>query len=234
MAGSGSEPIRMAIYARVSTSDQSPEMQLRELREMAERRGWTVIDEYVDHGVSGKTARRPGLDRLIEQAGQVSEELESLGIEFFSLTESLDTTTPQGRMIFTILGAIAEFERDLARERICAGLRNAKAKGKRIGRPALEPSEKEIAELVELRSRGMSIRKIAEAVVWFPSNDGPARHPSPSLVHRWIKMLQKSGRIPNERGGGGGEGKHAEVDDPPTDPFINPDSAFEDTAEGRE
>ena len=151
---------RTAVYARISTSNngQSPEMQLRELREYCERRGWTLAGEYVDTGISGAKDRRPELDRLMADAHKrrfdvvsvwkfdrfarsVSHLLRALdtfrvlGIEFVSLSESLDTATPAGRMVFTVLGAVAELERSLIAERVRAGLRNARAKGKRIGRP---------------------------------------------------------------------------------------------------
>src|SRR5215831_15243887 len=153
---------RTALYARVSTAKngQSPEMQLRELREYCERRGWNVAGEYVDAGVCGAKDRRPELDRLMADAHKrrfdvvavwkfdrfarsVSHLLRALdtfrvlGIEFVSLSESLDTATPAGRMVFTVLGAVAELERSLIVERVKAGIRNAKAKGKRVGRPPI-------------------------------------------------------------------------------------------------
>jgi len=153
--GSEAMSVRAAIYARVSTvaSGHSPEMQLRELREYCERRGWTVAGEYVDVGISGAKDKRPQLDRMMGDAHKrrfdgvavwkfdrfarsVSHLLRALdtfrvlGIEFVSLSESLDTTTPAGRMVFTVLGAVAELERSLIAERVRAGLRNARAKGK--------------------------------------------------------------------------------------------------------
>src|SRR5262249_55534808 len=152
--------MRVAIYARVSTSNngQDPTMQTRELREYAERRGWTVAGEYVDTGISGTKEKRPELDRLMAEAHRrkfdvvavwkfdrfarsVSHLLRALdtfrvlGIEFVSLSESLDTATPAGRMVFTVLGAVAELERSLIVERVKAGLRNARSKGKHLGRP---------------------------------------------------------------------------------------------------
>jgi len=174
---------RVAIYARVSTAHngQSPEMQLRELREYVERRGWTVAREYVDAGISGAKDRRPELDRLMADAHKrrfdvvavwkfdrfarsVSHLLRALdtfrvlGIEFVSLSESLDTATPAGRMVFTVLGAVAELERSLISERVRAGLRNARSKGKRLGRPpvAVDP-----ARIAALRSKGVGWRTIA-------------------------------------------------------------------------
>lgn len=151
--------MKVAIYARVSTLDQDPEMQLRELREYCARRDkWEVFAEYVDRGVSGAKDSRPALDEMIHAATarrfkvvlvwkfdrfarsvqhllESLKHFQSLGIDFVSVTESIDTTTPMGRMVFTFLAAIAEFERALIQERIRAGVQNARAKGKRLGRP---------------------------------------------------------------------------------------------------
>ncbi len=177
---------RVAIYARVSTANngQSPEMQVRELREYADRRGWQIAGEYVDTGISGAKDRRPELDRLMADAHKrrfdvvavwkfdrfarsVSHLLRALdtfrvlGIEFVSLSESLDTATPAGRMVFTVLGAVAELERSLIAERVRAGLRNARAKGKRLGRP---PVAVDRATIARLRSSGASWRTISAEV----------------------------------------------------------------------
>jgi len=156
-------------------------MQLRELREYCERRGWSVAGEYVDMGISGAKDRRPELDRLMSDAHKrrfdviavwkfdrfarsVSHLLRALdtfrvlGIEFVSLSESLDTATPAGRMVFTVLGAVAELERSLIAERVRAGLRNARAKGKRLGRPRVIVDE---ARIARLRATGLSWAKIA-------------------------------------------------------------------------
>jgi DNA invertase Pin-like site-specific DNA recombinase len=157
---SQSRTVRAAIYARVSTSNsvQDPTMQTRELHEYCQRRGWTVGGEYVDVGISGTKERRPRLDTLMADAGRrkfdvvvvwkfdrfarsvshllrALENFQALGIEFVSLSEQLDTSTPTGKMVFTVLGAVAELERSLIVERVRAGMRNARAKGKRIGRP---------------------------------------------------------------------------------------------------
>jgi DNA invertase Pin-like site-specific DNA recombinase len=176
--------VKVAIYARVSTAHngQSPEMQLRELREYCERRKWIVTGEYVDVGVSGTKDSRPELNQLMSDAHRrrfdalvvwkfdrfarsvthllkALETFQTLGIEFVSLTEGVDTSTPTGRMIFTVLGAVAELERSLIRERVKAGLRNAKAKGKHVGRPRVSVDRSEIARL---RSQGLSWVKISE------------------------------------------------------------------------
>src|SRR2546428_4487517 len=152
--------MRAALYARVSTarSSQDPEMQLPELREYCRRRGWEILGEYVDAGVSGAKERRPELDRLLadsrkrlvdavvvyrydrfarslRQLVNALEEFRGLGIEFVSLHEGVDTSTPNGRLVFGIFASIAEFERELIRDRVRSGLASARAKGKRIGRP---------------------------------------------------------------------------------------------------
>jgi len=156
-------------------------MQLRELREYCERRGWTVAGEYVDSGISGAKDKRPALDRLMADAHKrrfdlvavwkfdrfarsVSHLLRALdtfrvlGIEFVSLSESLDTATPAGRMVFTVLGAVAELERSLIAERVRAGLRNARAKGKRLGRPRRVV---DAARISALRAQGLGWKRIA-------------------------------------------------------------------------
>jgi DNA invertase Pin-like site-specific DNA recombinase len=178
--------MRAALYARVSTSNsgQSPEMQTRELREYCDRRGWAIASEYVDVGISGTKERRPGLDRLLSDARRrrfdavvvwkfdrfarsvshllrALENFQALSIEFVSLTEGVDTSTPAGKMVFTVLGAVAELERSLIAERVKAGLRNARAKGKRLGRPRVAVDATRIASL---RARGASWRTIARQV----------------------------------------------------------------------
>lgn len=175
--------MKVAIYARVSTSNngQDPTMQTRELREYCDRRGWTIAGEYVDIGISGTKEKRPELDRLMQDAHRrrfdavvvwkfdrfarsVSHLLRALetfkaqGIEFVSFSEQLDTSTPAGKLVFTVLGAVAELERSLIVERVKAGLRNARAKGKTLGRPTKLVDRRQIAEL---RAQGRSWRKIA-------------------------------------------------------------------------
>src|SRR5689334_6530822 len=169
--------LRAAIYARVSTvNGQTPEMQLRELREYAKHRGWTVVGEYTDRGVSGSKESRPQLNRLMTDAQRRKfdtilvwkidrfgrslkhlvnslADLNALGVAFVSLRDNLDLSTPSGRLMFQIIGAMAEFERALIQERVRAGLRNAKAKGKRIGRP---PQEVDSSKVLALRAQGLS------------------------------------------------------------------------------
>jgi DNA invertase Pin-like site-specific DNA recombinase len=146
--------VRVAIYARCSTAHngQDPATQTRELREYVEHRGWKLAGEYVDAGISGTKEKRPELDRLMTDAHRrrfdcvvvwkfdrfarsvshllrALEGFRSLGIEFVSFSEQMDTSTPAGKMVFTVLGAVAELERSLIVERVKAGLRNARPKG---------------------------------------------------------------------------------------------------------
>ena len=175
--------MRAVIYARVSTANngQDPRLQTRELQEFIPRRGWTLTEEYVDVGISGAKEKRPQLDRLMADAHKrkfdvvvvwkfdrfarsvshllrALETFQALGIEFVSLTEGVDTSTPAGRMVFTVLGAVAELERSLIVERVKAGLRNARAKGKRLGRPA---KVLDVSTVATLRGQGASWRAIS-------------------------------------------------------------------------
>jgi DNA invertase Pin-like site-specific DNA recombinase len=176
--------MRVALYARVSTANghQDPEMQLRELREFIDRRGWQISGEYVDKGISGSKDSRPAVDRLMADASRrkfdvvlvwkldrfgrslrhlvnALAELEALGLTFVSLPDNLDLSTPSGRLMFQIIGAMAEFERALIQERVKAGLRNAKAKGVRLGRPRVFVSESRIDAM---RGAGASWRAISK------------------------------------------------------------------------
>jgi len=173
----------VAIYARVSTlnAGQDPTMQTRELTEYSQRRGWEIFDTYVDNGVSGKKDSRPQLNRMMEDAHarrfdvvvvwrfdrfcrsvshllRALETFNALGIQFVSLCEQIDTNTPTGKLVFTVLGAVSEGERNLIAERVRAGLRNARAKGKRLGRPR---KKVDVAQITSLRASGHSWRTIA-------------------------------------------------------------------------
>jgi DNA invertase Pin-like site-specific DNA recombinase len=175
--------MRAAIYARVSTSNngQNPGMQLGELREHCQRRGWEIVGEYVDAGVSGAKERRPQLDRLLadcrrrrvdvvlvyrydrfarslRQLVNALEEFRSLGIEFISLHEGVDTSTPNGRLVFGIFASIAEFERELIRDRVKSGIAAARMRGKRLGRPRVSV---DTARIAALRASGGSWPQIA-------------------------------------------------------------------------
>src|ERR1700722_14919865 len=179
---------RVAIYGRVSTSlKQSPEMQMRELREYCRHRGWKVSGEFVDSGISGAKDSRPQLDELMSEAHRrrfdivavwkfdrfarsvshllrALETFLSLGIEFVSLSEQVDTSTPTGKMVFTVLGAVAELERSLTGERVRAGLRNARAKGKALGRPPLREISAELVRRLkrDRRRERMSFKRLAQ------------------------------------------------------------------------
>ena len=157
-------------------------MQLRELREYCARRGWVMAGEYVDRGISGSKERRPQLDRLLvacrkrqvdavivyrydrfarslRQLVNALEEFRSLGIDFVSLHEGVDTSTPNGRLVFGIFATIAEFERELIRDRVRSGLASARAKGKRLGRP---PAHADATQIAGLRDSGASWRTVAQ------------------------------------------------------------------------
>jgi len=174
---------RVAIYARVSTTNhgQDVTVQTRELEHFARARGWQMVDAYIDAGVSGAKDSRPELNRLMLDAHKrrfdvvvvwrfdrfarsvshllrALETFNALGIAFVSLSEQMDTTTPTGKMVFTVLGAVAELERNLIAERVRAGLRNARSKGKTLGRPRVIV---DVAQIARLRASGASWPKIA-------------------------------------------------------------------------
>jgi len=175
-------PSRVALYARVSTlNGQDPEMQLAELREYAVRRGLEIAEEYVDHGISGAKESRPALNRLMADAHRrrfdavlvwkidrfgrslkhlvnALAELDGRGVAFISLRDNLDLSTPSGRLMFQIIGAMAEFERSLIQERVRAGIRRARCRGVRLGRPGADVDRNRV---IELRSQGASLRTIA-------------------------------------------------------------------------
>src|ERR1700691_68440 len=178
--------IRMAIYARVSTTNhgQDAGLQTRDLEQFAQARGWQMVDAYIDAGVSGAKDSRPELNRLMADAHKrkfdvvavwrfdrfarsvshllrALETFNALGIAFVSLSEHMDTTTPTGKMVFTVLGAVAELERSLIVERVRAGLRNARAKGKQLGRPR---TYLDTAEVQRLRAQGASWRAVGTAL----------------------------------------------------------------------
>lgn len=176
--------MRVGLYARVSTvgNGQSPEMQLRELRDYCERRGFQIAAEYVDAGVSGAKDSRPELNRLMTDAKRrkldavlvyrydrfarslrqlvnALAEFDSLGVHFISLHEGVDTSTPNGRLVFGIFASIAEFERELIRGRVRSGIAAARARGRRIGRPRATASDHELHRLL---SEGLSMQKAGE------------------------------------------------------------------------
>jgi DNA invertase Pin-like site-specific DNA recombinase len=182
------EQLKIAIYARVSTKNgQDPEMQLAELREYIRNRKWKIAGEYVDSGISGASDSRPELNRLMADANRCRfdvvavwkfdrfarsvshllralETFRALGIEFVSLSENIDTSTPTGKMVFTVLASVSELERSLIGERVRAGLRNAKARGTCLGRPPLK--ELGVVETQRLRAERrrsrISFKELAE------------------------------------------------------------------------
>lgn len=176
--------MQAAIYARVSTKDQSCELQLRDLRAYCNARGFTISREYIDVGQSGVSSSRPALDQLMADARKrrldavivwrfdrfarstshllaALEEFRSLDVQFISYQENIDTTSPLGQALFTIVSAVAQLERDLIRERVSAGLRNARANGKQLGRPRRVVDGDEV---LRLRSEGASVRQISRTL----------------------------------------------------------------------
>lgn len=173
---------RAALYMRVSTIDQHPETQGIELREFAQQHGYEIVEEYIDHGISGTKARRPALDRMLRDAHrrkfeavlvwscdrlarstrhflQVLDELNELQIQFHSKREAIDTEGPLGRAIVVIISAISELERSIIVERVRAGMRRAKLEGRRIGRAPLNIDH---AALVRDRLSGLSLTRCAK------------------------------------------------------------------------
>ena len=174
---------RVALYCRVSTVDQHPETQLLDLRQFAAQKGFQLVQEYVDHGICGARARRPALDKMMEDARrhkfdvllvwscdrlarstkhllQTLDELNGFGIQFLSQREAIDTEGPLGRAIIVIVSAMAELERCIIIERVRAGMRRAKLEGRRIGR---QPLQVNLAALLRDRERGLSLNQLAKA-----------------------------------------------------------------------
>jgi DNA invertase Pin-like site-specific DNA recombinase len=176
---------RIAIYARVSTASQTTINQLLDLRQTAQRMGYTIVAEFVDNGISGAKSRcdRPALDQMLKQATQrrfdmilcwdisrlgrslqnlveILTELQSLKIDLFFQQQGLDTSTSSGRMMFSVFGALAEYERELIRERVIAGQQRAKAQGIKLGRPSKMNDGLRTA-IKLLREKGVGIKQIA-------------------------------------------------------------------------
>jgi len=175
---------KVALYARTSTRNhgQDPETQLFALREYAQARGLEVFHEYVDVGISGSKDSRPQLERLMMAARRLKfsavavarfdrfsrsvrhlvmalDEFNALGVDFISLSEAVDTSTPMGKMVFTVIASVAELERSLIKERVLMGLDRARAQGTLLGRPP--GSKANVKKIHKLRSQGLSIRQIA-------------------------------------------------------------------------
>jgi DNA invertase Pin-like site-specific DNA recombinase len=196
--------MRAGIYTRVSTESQSVDMQLSDLRAFVKQRGLEVYREYCDIGVSGSKDSRPQLDMLMDDARKKKigtvvvwkfdrfarstrhlinalHEFNHLGVHFISYMESIDTSSPAGKVLFTMISAMAEFERDLIRERVKAGLNNARNKGIKLGRPSILTEEMR-EEIQVLRGKGKSMRVIAKKL-----------NVSPALVHKTLSILEKEG-----------------------------------------
>ena len=182
------EQKRAAIYARVSTTNgQTPENQLAELRKAARRMGWKVVEEYVDHGISGAKGRdkRPAYDALCKAATrkefdvvmawsvdrlgrslqdlvQFLGELQAKDVDLYLDRQGVDTTTPGGKALYQMMGVFAEFERAMIRERVNAGLARAKAQGKRLGRPRITKAKE--SRIHALLNQGMGMNRIAQTV----------------------------------------------------------------------
>lgn len=178
---------KVCLYCRVSTTHQTSENQLRELRVVAERMGYEIVSEFIDNGISGAKSRkdRPALDEMMKLATQrkfemvmcwsidrlgrslqhlveILNELQAMKIDLFFMQQGMDTTTPSGRMIFSVFGAIGEFERNLIRERVIAGQQRAKASGVHIGRPT-KMNDGMRSAIKVMHQNGMSIRQIAKS-----------------------------------------------------------------------
>jgi DNA invertase Pin-like site-specific DNA recombinase len=173
--------MKVALYARVSTDAQDPEVQLVALRAHVAHRGWEIVEEFTDRGFSGTKERRPALDRLMRAAWDrqfhavlvwrfdrfarsvkhlvtALESFRSMKVDFISLQEQFDTAMPIGQAMFTIIGAMAQLERDIIRERVTAGLERAKARGQKLGRPS---ARVDIATARTLKGDGLSLGEIA-------------------------------------------------------------------------
>ena len=181
---------RVAIYARVSTTDQTCDNQLRDLRDYCRARGWSDMREFIDTGISGTKERRPALDKMMAEVNarrvdvvvvaafdrlgrsvrhlvEALELFRHLNVEFISLREQIDTGSALGQAVFTIIAAIAQLERSLIVERVKSGLRRARAEGKRLGRPRLQVSERQLRIVV---NQNLPVRAAAKALGVSPSS----------------------------------------------------------------
>ena len=180
---------KAAIYCRVSTQDQNTDMQTNDLRKYALDRGFNIVDEFVDNGISGSIKKRPALDKLMEDAKKKKFDIvlvwrfdrfarssrhlvealhtfKHLGIDFISYNENIDTSSPLGEAIFTIISAMSQLERDIIRERVKAGLKNAKNIGTKLGRPKVKVSA---SKAKEMQNNGLSVRSIAKELNTSPA-----------------------------------------------------------------
>lgn len=204
--------MKVALYLRVSTTDQDPETQAREVRAFVASRGWDVVETYQDVGVSGARVRRPGLDQLLKDAWrgrfeavvvwdlsrmarstlnalELLREFEQIKVRLIAVKQTFDTDTPLGKAFFTLAAMFAELERAILIERVRAGMARARAEGKRIGRPERRV---DLELLARLRAEGRSIRQIARQLA-VPS----------STVAKRLKLLANQGAAACSRGGDG-------------------------------
>ena len=210
---------RIALYARVSTRDQHIEPQLDALRSYAEARRLEVVAEYVDHGVSGAKDQRPALDLMMREAKRrrfdavaavkldriarsvrhltaLAAELEAVGVDLVVTDQAIDTSTPSGRLLFNVLGAIAEFERDLICERTAAGMQAAKRRGKHVGRPKVEVNRVALRQGVQ---RGASVSELARRL---GVSRATVRRLIPQVAERVRGGEPKSAAIPGPESAG--------------------------------
>ena len=176
---------RVCLYARVSRKEMDCTRQLVELREVADNHGWNIVDEYIDSGISGATRSRPELDRMLKDAifrkfelvatlelsrlgrsvknmSDIADLLKSKNIHLFIKNQNIDTSTSVGEFFFNIINSVAQYEVELIRERVISGLKNARRKGRILGRPSnLTPNVK--TKILEMRSKNKDINKISKA-----------------------------------------------------------------------
>ena len=192
----------VALYARVSTSDgrQDPEVQLSQLRTYCEQRGLRIHDEFVDH-MSGSRDDRPALKKMMAAARKrefdlilvwkfdrfarstralvlALEEFQQIGMDFISYSENIDTSSPMGKAMFVMVSAMAEFERSLIQERVCAGLQKARENGVRLGRQRVAF---DAAKALTLKAKGLGVRRIAKQL-----------GVSHGTIHSYLKAVQKT------------------------------------------
>ena len=213
-------PRRVATYSRVSTLSQTADNQLLALRAFSAARGW-IVTEFTDQGQSGAKEKRPQLDamlaavrarkvdvvacvkldrlaRSVHHLVAMVREFEALGVDLIVLDQSIDTTTPSGRLLFHVLAAISEFERDLIRDRVLAGLARARAQGKRLGRPR---AAVDIGRVVSMRSEGKSIRAVARALKISPMSVGRALAELPGGTKNPVSDRAVNARLTTSRKG---------------------------------
>jgi len=181
--------MKVALYARTSTTDQHPDAQILELREHCHRHGWSVVKEFIDDGVTGSAASRPALDAMLRDAKRrrfqavvvwkldrigrsvrnlvlLLADLQHVGVTFVSVTEGIDLSSPGGRFMMHLLAALSEYERQIIAERVRLGLQRARKSGKRLGRPGAAVTNAEIAAVAHLSLREAAARlKVSKSAV---------------------------------------------------------------------